>query len=248
MRPPPSVTATLATGGGAHGGHRSTAPTGQQGTASASELPGRWLFATVRRRSGGCPFGAPKATVRPSGVHPGGPGGREGDGECRRDWPPVTPGKQSRTEPTEGRRGMILSVPSAWATSAIGWPARPGPVPCGGTLADTRVVPCCAPIVGQHRIQQHDSTKPGEDHVSRQAREDSKGRPPQPSRRAPSRPPGLWGRQVHQNFQTSWGSPPVWGRTSRPWLVGRSKATTPAIDWPACKLVMSSRWVPSGAR
>jgi hypothetical protein len=60
MRPPPSVTATLATGGGAHGGHRSTAPTGQQGTASASELPGRWLFTTVRRRSGGCPFGAPK--------------------------------------------------------------------------------------------------------------------------------------------------------------------------------------------
>jgi hypothetical protein len=31
-------------------------------------------------------------------------------GSAARDWPPMIPGKQSRTEPTEGRPGMILSV------------------------------------------------------------------------------------------------------------------------------------------
>lgn len=31
-------------------------------------------------------------------------------GELRRDWPPVIAGRRARTEPTQGRRGMILSV------------------------------------------------------------------------------------------------------------------------------------------
>jgi hypothetical protein len=62
----PRCTATLATGRGAHCGHRPAAATGQSRIIAASEWPGRRQFATSRRRSWDRRFGALKATVRGS--------------------------------------------------------------------------------------------------------------------------------------------------------------------------------------